>query len=264
MPENQYKFYSEASSEPLLPPSSSSFSSSSSSFSSSSSIFSINTFLSSPQNLSSQSRKSFAGRSRVAPPFSLGVMHILKQFAPRFGKRGAAWAALPIHQGIMNILERHSVFFQFPSVSFSFFQFLLVSFSFFHFMFFHVLSCSFMFFHVLSCSFMFFHVLSCSFMFFHVLSFYMFFHFLSFSFIFFYFLSFMFIFFVGCSKSDFFCASISLRFLLTVLCEKSIFGPISGGGVTRLGPLFFFFLFFFLPFLFFVSCFTSSLPLGYQ
>ena len=44
------------------------------------------------------------------------------------------------------------------------------------------------------------HFLSCSFIFFHVLSF-----------------SFIFFVFVGCSKSDFFWASISLRFLLTVL-----------------------------------------------
>ena len=43
------------------------------------------------------------------------------------------------------------------------------------------------------------------------------FSFLSFSIIFYHFLSFFFIFFVVCSKSDFFWASISLRFLLTVL-----------------------------------------------
>ena len=34
--------------------------------------------------------------------------------------------------------------------------------------------------------------------------------------------------FVGCSKSDFFLASISIRFLLTVLMKKTILGPISG------------------------------------
>ena len=88
------------------------------------------------------------------------------------------------------------------------------------FIFFHFPSFSFIFFYFLSFSFMFFHVLSCSFMFFHVLSFsFLFFPFLSFSFIFFHFLSFSFIFFdfVGCSKSDFFWASISLRFHLTIL-----------------------------------------------
>ena len=68
--------------------------------------------------------------------------------------------------------------------------------------------------------FSFFHFLSFSFISFHFLSFsFIFFPFLSFSFIFFHFLSFSVIFFVfvGCSKSDFFWASISLRFLLTVL-----------------------------------------------
>ena len=107
-------------------------------------------------------------------------------------------------------------------------------------MFFHVLSCSFLLVHVRSCSFMFVHFRSFSFIFFHFLSFSFifflffsfsfslsfivfhilsFFHFLSFSFIFSHFLLFYFIFFVfvGCSKSVFFGASISLRFLLTVL-----------------------------------------------
>ena len=57
----------------------------------------------------------------------------------------------------------------------------------------------FIFFHFPSFSFIF-HVLSCSFIFFHFLSF-----------------SFIFLVFVLCSKFDFFWASISLRFLLTVL-----------------------------------------------
>ena len=78
------------------------------------------------------------------------------------------------------------------------------------------LSFSHIFFHFLSFSFIFFHFLSFSFIFFYFL---LFLHFLSFSFIFFHFLSFSFIFFVfvGCSKSDFFWPSISLRFLLTIL-----------------------------------------------
>ena len=83
------------------------------------------------------------------------------------------------------------------------------------FIFFHSISFSLIFFHFLSFYFfIFFHFLSFSFMFFHVLSFsFIFFHFLLFSFIFFVF--------VGCSKSDFFWASISLRFLLTVLPKKA-------------------------------------------
>ena len=112
------------------------------------------------------------------------------------------------------------------------FHFLSFSFIFFHlpsfaFIFFHFLSFSFIFFHVLSCSFMFFHVLSRSFIFFHVLSFsFIFFHFLSFSFIFNHFLSFSIIFYhflrfslsLFCAQNlIFFWASISLRFLLTVL-----------------------------------------------
>ena len=66
-------------------------------------------------------------------------------------------------------------------------------------------------FHFLFSFFHFFRFLSFSFIFYHFRSFsFIFFHFRSFSFIFFHF-------FVGCSKSDFFWASISLRFLLTVL-----------------------------------------------
>ena len=55
-------------------------------------------------------------------------------------------------------------------------------------------------------------LISFSFIYFHLLSFsFIFLHFLSFSFFF------LFLFLVGCSKSDFFWVSISLRFLLTVL-----------------------------------------------
>ena len=108
------------------------------------------------------------------------------------------------------------------------------NFSFF-FIFFHFLSFSFIFFHFLSFSFIFFLFLSFSFIFFDFLSFScIFFHFLSFSF------SFIFIFFVGCSKSDFLWASISLRFLLTVLIKNQFLGP------SRVAPLWTLFSFFFL------------------
>ena len=68
-----------------------------------------------------------------------------------------------------------------------------------------------------------------------------FFHFSSFSFILFVF--------VGCSKSDFLGASISLRFLSTVLNVKIQFFGTSrrGEGGTHLGPLFLFFLLFSSP-----------------
>ena len=75
----------------------------------------------------------------------------------------------------------------------------------------------------------------------------MFFHFLPFSSIYFHFL-FSFFFFVGCSKSVFFWVSISLRFLLTVLMQKSIY---------RFGPSFpFFSSCFFLCFLSFFVLFN--------
>ena len=100
---------------------------------------------------------------------------------------------------IMEIVEDFAC----ESIFFQFFIFFIFSFS----SIFHFPSLSFI---CLSFSVMFFHFLSFSFMFFHFLSFsIIFYHFLSFSFIFFVF--------VGCSKSDFFRAPISLRFLLTVL-----------------------------------------------
>ena len=87
------------------------------------------------------------------------------------------------------------------------------------------------------------------FSFFHVFLFLLF---LSFSFIFLHFLSFSFIFFhfvfVGCSKSDFFWASISLRFLLTVLMYKKI--NLGTHLKTPYGPSFPFFSYFFFLFLF--------------
>ena len=105
---------------------------------------------------------------------------------------------------------------------------------------FHFLSCSFIFFHFLSFSFMFFHFF---FIFFHFS--FIFYHFLSFSVIFFHFLSFSFVF-VGCSKSDFFWASISSRFLLTVLLWKNQFlGPSRVVITLHWAPLFLFFLLFF-------------------
>ena len=155
--------------------------------------------------------------------------------------------------------DNFSLFFQFFSF---FFNFHFSSFPSFSFIFF---SFSFIFFHF-SLSFLFSPFLSFSFIFIHFLS--IFFHFLSFSFIFFsFFLSFFFIFFVfvfvGCSKSDFFWASISLRFLLTVLMRKINFWALlgrRGRGVvlftTPLWALFsFFFPLFFLPFFFFFFVF---------
>ena len=113
-----------------------------------------------------------------------------------------------------------------------------------------------MFFHVLSCSFMFFHV-SFSFVQFRSFSF-MFFHFHSFSFIFIHFLCLL----LGAQNLVCFGASISLRFLLTVLMKKinQLLGPSRGRG-TPFGPSFpVFSSFFFSRFLFFF-CFPSSVPL---
>ena len=120
-----------------------------------------------------------------------------------------------------------------------------------HCIFFHVLSFSFMFFHFLSCSFIFFHFLSFSFIFLIFFFFFFFFifscfHFLSFSFIFifFHYLSFSLL----CAQNLIFWASISSRFLLTILMYKNQF----------LGPsreAFPFFLLFFSPVFFFFSCF---------
>ena len=119
---------------------------------------------------------------------------------------------------IMEIVEDfacESNFFVFLSFFIIFLHFFFFSFfSFFHFFIFFIFS------HIFSfiSFFHFFHFLFFPF-FFNFSFFFIFFHFLSFSFIFFHFLSISFIFFVfvGCSKSDFFWASISLRFLLTVL-----------------------------------------------
>ena len=65
----------------------------------------------------------------------------------------------------------------------------------------------------------------------HFSTFFISFHFLSFSFMLFHF--------VGGSKSDVFQVSISLRFLLTLLTQNSIFGPISGPSFPFF-PTFFF------------------------
>ena len=110
----------------------------------------------------------------------------------------------------------------------------------------------FIFYHFFSIFSFFFHF-SFSFIFFHFLSFsFIFFHFLSFSFIFLHFPSFSFIFFVfvGCSKSDFFWASISFRFLFTIFfCKKSIFWAHLG---LPLWGLLSFFSYFFSPVLSFL------------
>ena len=70
---------------------------------------------------------------------------------------------------------------------------------------------------------------------------------------FFHFLSFSFIFFVGCSKSDFFGASISLRSLLTVLMLKNQFLGRRGVKKKPLALFSFFFECFFSVFSFFSS-----------
>ena len=74
-------------------------------------------------------------------------MHILKKFAHRLKKKGAALAAPLISQGTRNILERHYF------LSFSFILFHSLSFTF---ILLHSLSFTFIFFHFLSFSFIFF------------------------------------------------------------------------------------------------------------
>ena len=83
------------------------------------------------------------------PCFPQGIMHILKKFAPRPGKKGAARAAPPNSLRIMHILEKHSIFFHFLSF-FHFLFFLSFSVIFFHRFFLFFSSCSSFF---LGCSF---------------------------------------------------------------------------------------------------------------
>ena len=142
------------------------------------------------------------------------IMEIVTEFDEKsYNNNGKPWKS----STILRVKPIFSFFFLFASF------FSIFSFFFFHFFIFFIfslfLSFSFIFFHFLSFFFISFHFLSFSIIFFHFLSFSFIFHFPSFSFIFFHLLSFSFIFFVfdGCSKSDFFCASISLRFLLTIL-----------------------------------------------
>ena len=172
---------------------------------------------------------------RERDTFRNKIMEIVEDFDEKsYNNNGKSWKS----SRILRVNPFFSFFFLFSSffIIFPHFLsfFLIFSFSF---IFYHFLSFSFIFFRFLSFSsiffyfFIFFYFLSFSFIFYHFLSFFfhflsfvfhfsfIFFHFLSFSFIFFHFLSFSFIFFVFvlCSKSDFFRASISLRFLLTVL-----------------------------------------------
>ena len=153
------------------------------------------------------------------------IIEIVKISKKTYNNNGKPWKSsriLRVNPKCLNFLSFFSLIFcHVLSFSVIFFHFLSFFFLFFF-------SCSFMFFLFLSFSFSFFsHFLTFSFsfsnIFFHFLfmffsiSFqftFMFFHVLSCSFKFFHFLSFIF---VGCSKSDFFWASISLRFLLTVL-----------------------------------------------
>ena len=120
-----------------------------------------------------------ASTKDVSSLFSNGIIHILKKFAPRLEEKGSRPG------GSANSLgnnEHSTKALHFLSFSFLFFPFLSFSFL------------------CLSFSFIVFHFLSLSFIVFHCLS-----------------LSFVFFLFVGCSRSDFLEASISLRFLLTAL-----------------------------------------------
>ena len=65
-----------------------------------------------------------ARRSLEGVPQGGSPVHILKCLLLALGKRGAARAALLIPWGIMNILEKISLFFHFLSFSFLFFPFL--------------------------------------------------------------------------------------------------------------------------------------------
>ena len=142
------------------------------------------------------------GCSLGGSPFFLWNNAHSEKLLLALGKRGAARAALLIRWGIMNIRQRHSIFFHFS------------------FIFFHFPSFSFIFFHVLSLFFFhFFHFLSFSFIFFHFLSFFHFLFSLSFSGIFFHCFSMFFslffllvLFFLGCSKSSLLVVLIASRF----------------------------------------------------
>ena len=101
-------------------------------------------------------------------------------------------------------------------------------------------------------SFIFFHFLSLSFHF-HSFSF-IFFHFHSFSFIFFHFLSFS-LSLLGAQNLIFLGPQFRYDFSWQFFCEKSIFGPISGGKKTLWALFSFFFLLFFSPVFCLFSCF---------
>ena len=138
-------------------------------------LSSINTYLSSP------ARSHLAGRSRAAPLVSCGIMHILKKFARRLGKKESRPGGSPNSLG-NNEHSGKALYF----LSFCFIFFFLFFFSFYFSFSFHFLSFSFHFLYIFfprffSCSFSFFHFHSFSFQFRFIL-----FHFLSVSFIFFF------------------------------------------------------------------------------
>ena len=189
-------------------------------------------FVSRPMKIATFLRKNDYPPKRVVDfprerdTFRNKIMEIVEDFDERcYNNNGKPWKSSRI--------LRVNPFFHFSFFFHSFTPFFFVFFFhfsiFFHVSIFSIFSFSFIFFHFLSFSFMFFHfhLLSCSFMFFHVLSFsFIFFHFLSFSIISIHFLSFSFIFFhflsfslslLGAQILIFFWASISLRFLLTIL-----------------------------------------------
>ena len=119
-------------------------------------LSSINTYLSSPDSGPSRSAR---GCSLGGSPFSNGIMHILKKFAPRLRKKRSRQGGSPNSQGndehsgkahssliVFHFLSLSLIVFHFPSFSFIFLQFLSVSFivfSFFYFfLFFIFLGCS--------------------------------------------------------------------------------------------------------------------------
>ena len=99
------------------------------------------------------------GCSLGGSPFSYGLMHILRKFAPRLWDKGSRPGGSPNSLGN----NEHSG----KALYFLSFSFIFLSLSF---MFVHVRSCSFMFVHVRSLSFIVFHCLSLSFIVFQCLS----------------------------------------------------------------------------------------------
>ena len=157
-------------------------------------------------------------------PFSKGIVHILKKFAPRLGKKGSRPGGSP--NSLWNN-EHSGKALYFLSCSFIFFHF--------HSLFFHCFFISFIFFRFLSFSFSF---VSFSFIFVHCV-------FILFSF-------FFFLFFFSRALKILFLPRFPHDFLLKLPCKKSIFWAISG---VPHWALFFFSRLFFHFFIFFIFVF---------